>query len=166
MKCPECSNKEMDVQKETIRYEECGLPNVVLKGIEVKRCQQCGNTLVSIPALSGLHRAIALHLIQQPERLASSQIRFLRKHMGWSKADFARKLHVRLEQVSRWESDSKPVAMNKQSELLLRSLVAHGDKVEHYEEQIDKLSLGRAETPSMLSMFFDNSWHDGLVTAC
>ncbi len=85
--------------------------------------------------------------------------------MGWSKADFARKLHVRLEQVSRWESNSKPVAMNKQSELLLRSLVAHGDKIEHYEEQIDRLSLKRAETPSMLSMFFDNSWHDGLVIA-
>lgn len=60
-------------------------------------------------------------------------------------------------------SDSKPVAMNKQSGLLLRSLVAHGDS---YEEQIDKFSLERAEAPSRLSMLFDSCWHDGFVTDC
>jgi putative zinc finger/helix-turn-helix YgiT family protein len=166
MRCTECQRAEMITNKETIRYEECGLPNVVLKNIEVERCPECGNELISIPAISGLHRTIALHLIQQPERITVAEIRFLRKHMGWSKSDFARKLHVRAEQVSRWESESHPVPMNKQSELLLRSLVAIGNKVKKYDESIDKLSLEKAEKPSMLSMFFDRSWHNGLIAAC
>lgn len=166
MKCPECRQAEMNINKETIRYEECGLPNVVLKGIEVKHCPECGNSLVSIPALSGLHKNIATHLVQQPERLSAAEIRFLRKYLGWSKIDFACKFHVRPEQVSRWESDNKAVPMNKQSELLLRSLVAMGNKIEHYDEQLEKLSLGQPETPSLLSMFFDRCWHDGLAAAC
>lgn len=66
MKCPECHTGVMKTKKETIRYKECGLPNVVLKNIEVDRCPDCGNTIMSIPAISGLHRTIALHLINQP----------------------------------------------------------------------------------------------------
>jgi putative zinc finger/helix-turn-helix YgiT family protein len=166
MKCTECRHAEMAVSRENIRYEECGLPNVVLKDIEVKRCSECGITLVSIPALAGLHKSIATHLVQQSERLSPSEICFLRKYMGWSKTDFARKLHVRTEQVSRWESEHKPVPMNKQSELLLRSLVALGNKIDDYGEKMEKLTLEYQKQPSILSLFFDRYWQDGLATAC
>ena len=166
MKCTECRQVEMVISKESIRYEECGLPNIVLKNVEVKRCPECGNSLVSIPALAGLHKSIATHLVQQSERLTAPEIRFLRKYLGWSKTDFARKLHVRPEQVSRWESDSKSMPMNKQSELLLRSLVALGNKIEHYGDQIDSLALTPPTQPSsMLSMFYDRYWHNGLMAA-
>lgn len=101
MICPDCKKDEMKKGKETIRYEECGLPNVVLKDILLRRCSNCGNQLVSIPNLAGLHRCIAVALVNKPERLIPAEIGFLRKTLRWSKADFARKLHVRPEQVSR-----------------------------------------------------------------
>lgn len=160
MICPDCKKEEMVKGTETIRYEECGLPHVVLKDIPLRRCTNCGNQLVSIPSLAGLHRTIAVALVNKPERLSPLEIAFLRKSLGWSKADFARKLHVRPEQVSRWESSKSPVPMQVQSELLLRSLVAMGQKIENYKDHMEELaSKDAAETAIVSLVYNDTGWH-------
>ena len=160
MICPDCKKDEMAQGKETIRYEECGLPNVVLKDILLRSCANCGNKLVSIPNLAGLHRCIAVVFVNKPERLAPAEIGFLRKSLGWSKADFARKLHVRPEQVSRWESSKSPVPMQVQSELLLRSLVAMGQKIEDYKDHMEELASKDAVGLPIFSMSYDETgWH-------
>ncbi|MDH3975429.1 MAG: YgiT-type zinc finger protein [Deltaproteobacteria bacterium] len=160
MICPDCKKEEMVKGTETIRYEESGLPNVVLKDIPLRRCANCGNQLVSIPNLAGLHRCIAVALVNKPERLTPLEIGFLRKSLGWSKADFARKLHVRPEQVSRWESSKAPVPMQVQSELLLRSLVAMGQKIDDYKDHMEELASKTATEPSIVSLGYDDAgWH-------
>ena len=160
MICPDCKTEEMKQSKETIRYEESGLPNVVLKDIPLRRCLHCGNQLVSIPNLAGLHRTIAVVLVNKPERLLPTEIGFLRKSLGWSKADFARKLHVRPEQVSRWESSKSPVPMQVQSELLLRSLVAMGQKIEDYKDHMEEFaSKDAAELPIFSMTYDEKGWH-------
>ena len=114
----------------------------------------------SIPNLAGLHRCIAVVFVNKPERLAPAEIGFLRKSLGWSKADFARKLHVRPEQVSRWESSKSPVPMQVQSELLLRSLVAMGQKIEDYKDHMEELAFKEAAKAPIFSMSYDeNGWH-------
>ena len=50
------------------------------------------------------------------------EIRFLRKYLGWSTADFASRMGTARETVSRWESGAVP--MGSQADRLLRLLVA------------------------------------------
>jgi len=140
MKCPDCHEVELNETRENHRYLESGLSNVVLHGVTVRRCPRCGFFGVSIPRMTGLHRALALALIGRRERLTPAEIRFLRKSLGWSGVDFARKFHVRPEQVSRWESGTRHVHMSIPSELLLRLLVAQGYQVEDYAEQLDDVA--------------------------
>jgi len=156
MNCPECRNAELIEKRETIRYTESGLSSVALQNILVRQCPACGHKLVSIPNLAGLHRSLAMLLVNKLERLAPEEISFLRKSLGWSMADFARKLHVRPEQVSRWESDTAPTQMQVQNELLLRTLVAKGQKIQNYEDHLEEIASKEACGKSLLSMIFDH----------
>lgn len=160
MICHECNKSEMIERQENVRYDESGLPNVVLESVKVRQCPTCGNRLVTIPRLSELHRCIAVHLVKKIARLSPADIRFLRKSLGWSKNDFAKKMHVNIEQVYRWESDKSPKPMMIQSELLLRAFVAIGKKIENYDEQVDQLATIDDLEVSPFSMVFDNGWHE------
>jgi putative zinc finger/helix-turn-helix YgiT family protein len=146
MKCPQCRH-EMVRKTENHRYTESGLPNVVLVGIEVRRCQQCGEEVVSIPHIEDLHQTIAMTLIRHPGRLVPDEIRYLRKWLGWAGVDFAKHMGVTPETVSRWES-GKP--MGGTAERLLRLAVAHGQPTDAYpidllteisDEQVSKAPL-------------------------
>jgi putative zinc finger/helix-turn-helix YgiT family protein len=117
---------------ENHRYTESGLPNVVLVGVEVRRCRNCGESMVAIPHIEELHRALAMTLIRQTGRLAPSEIRFLRKWLGWSGVDFASHMGVAPETVSRWESMENPKPMGGTAERLLRLAVAHGQPIDQY----------------------------------
>ena len=64
-------------------YAECGLSNVIVDGIEVGECQRCEETPTGIPAIEGLHRAIAGAVIDKKGRLAPEEIKFPRKSLGW-----------------------------------------------------------------------------------
>ncbi|NOT32743.1 MAG: hypothetical protein HOP12_01095 [Candidatus Eisenbacteria bacterium] len=89
MKCAECGTT-VKTRKENYRYDECGLKYVTLVGVEVSRCSKCANYEISIPQIEGLHRLIARILIDKATRFTGDEIRFLRKSLGWSGADFAR----------------------------------------------------------------------------
>ncbi|MCM2358031.1 MAG: helix-turn-helix domain-containing protein [Geobacteraceae bacterium] len=132
MICHNCNLAELTSQVvENYHYLECGLPNVTLKNILIRTCPNCGMHFASIPNISGLHRVIAMALVKKDSRLTPAEIVFLRKAMGWSGADFARKMHSTPSQVSRWENGR--IQMNVSNELLLRSLVAIGQKIENYD---------------------------------
>ncbi len=165
MLCSECNKSELIERQENIRYEESGIPNVVLEAVKVRQCPTCGHRLVSIPRISELHRCIAVHLVKKTSRLAPAEICFLRKSLGWSKSDFAKKMHVNTEQVYRWESTKSFKSMMIQSELLLRAFVAIGKKIEHYEEQVDRLATIDTPEASPFSMIFDNGWHEHQMLA-
>jgi putative zinc finger/helix-turn-helix YgiT family protein len=117
---------------ENHRYTESGLPNVVLVGVEVRRCPKCGESMVAIPHIEELHRALAMTLIRQAGRFTPSEIRFLRKWLGWSGIDFANHMGVAPETVSRWESVDNPKPMGGTAERLLRLAVAHGQPIDEY----------------------------------
>ena len=131
MKCPQCRH-EMVRTVENHRYAESGLPNVVLVGVEVRRCPNCGENMVAIPRMEELHRTLAMALIRHTSRLAPSEIRFLRKWLGLSGVDFAKHMGVTPETVSRWESVDNPKPMGGTAERLLRLAVAHGQPVDEY----------------------------------
>jgi putative zinc finger/helix-turn-helix YgiT family protein len=130
MKCPNCRT-EMTVQAETYRYNETGL-DVVLLGLNVGRCQNCGEHSVRIPNMDGLHECLATSLVGKKGRLSGNEIRFLRTYMGWSGRTFAQKVAVSPSTVSRWESGAQNAS--PQVDALLRSFVMLGKKERDYIE--------------------------------
>ena len=152
MKCPECKNTTLVNTKENHLYIESGLKNVTLRSIPIRHCSNCGIRFVSIPKIADLHRCISLVLIKKPNRLAPSEIRFLRKYLGWSGADFARKFHCTPQQVSRWESERVKARMSISNELLLRSLVACGEKIDDYQAHMEKIAVKETYRPQVLAM--------------
>jgi len=157
MTCPQCHKAELNEGLENHHYLESGLNNVTLRDITVRRCPHCGASFASIPRISELHRAIALALVRKPERLIPTEIRFLRKHLGWSGADFARKFHCSPSQVSRWERETDPTPMSNAYELLLRTLVAQGEKIEDYQNHMEEIATINEARPAVLAMVNEES---------
>ena len=126
MKCMSCGGRMKKVRGD---YAYASLPGITLKGVEIYRCS-CGDEEVSIPRIEDLNRTIAGELVRKKAQLAPTEIRFLRKLLGWSGVDFARHFGVTPETVSRWESGKKP--MGPVAERLLRLCTATRAPVEDY----------------------------------
>ncbi|MBI2466932.1 MAG: helix-turn-helix domain-containing protein [Candidatus Rokubacteria bacterium] len=133
----------LKVTRAPYRYTASGLPAVVLLGVEVRRCQECGAEEVAIPRIEELHRLIAQALIRRPHRLAPAEIKYLRKWLGWSGVDFARHMGTAPETVSRWEQGRAP--MSPQADRLLRLMVTTRAPVENYT--LDALTTIREKAP-------------------
>lgn len=144
MTCLECGAK-MKPTRENVKYEASGLPGITLLQVEVRRCPKCGEYELVIPNLGGLHRAIASALVQKRSRLTPAEIRFLRKSLGWSGADFARAMGTTAETVSRWENGATP--MGVQADKLLRLMVVHVQPVQNYGEEEMKVAATDAAKP-------------------
>src|SRR5712691_1924098 len=111
MNCQDCG-AEMKTSRENYRYDESGLPYVVLSGVEVGHCPKCGLREVAIVGMDNLHGLIARMVAQKSNRLTSEEVRFLRKYLGFSSVDFAEIVGVSAETVSRWENGKQlsPIA--------------------------------------------------------
>ncbi len=135
-KCRECGRAELTSKAENYRYTESGLPNVVLAGVEVRRCPECGHHELVLPRVAELHRVIAGAVLRKPGRLGGAEVRYLRKLLGWSGVDFARHMGVDASTVSNWETDKNPIGPS--SDRLLRLMVVHSSPVEDYS--LDELA--------------------------
>jgi len=131
MKCPRCEKAEFIESQENYHYRECGLDNVTLEGINIRKCPECGNIMPLIPSIEGLHETLARAIINKDGALSPAEIIFLRKSLGWSGTDFASNMHCDKAQVSKWEHGT--VAMSKPYDLLLREMVVSGKKITNYQ---------------------------------
>lgn len=129
MQCLTCG-KQMKTRKENVKYDACGLSNVTLASVEVSRCQTCGEYEVSIPQIEDLHKALAQSVIRKPGRLNAEEVRFLRKYLGWSGADFAEHMGAKRETVSRWETGAAQIG--SAADRLLRLMVVNQAPVNDY----------------------------------
>ena len=107
MRCPQCG-KEMEKREGTYRYEESGLKNVVLVNIPIYRCPSCKETEVEIPCLEELHLLLGFLLVLKPVRLNGAEVRYLRKHLGYTEEDLASFLGVTRMTIHRWEMGKTP----------------------------------------------------------
>jgi putative zinc finger/helix-turn-helix YgiT family protein len=124
MKCPSCGAPDVVRTSESYKYEESGLPNVTLIGIEVRRCESCGERAPVIPRITELHRVLSLALISKHARFTGAEIRFLRKYLGHSGEKFAAIMGVDRATLSRWETEQQRIGPS--ADRLIRLLV---DKV-------------------------------------
>jgi putative zinc finger/helix-turn-helix YgiT family protein len=159
MKCPVCGSAELTITHEPYKYDESGLPNVTLANIEIRRCGKCGEELPAIPRVAELHKAIARALARRHAKLSGAEVRFLRKYLGHSGADFATLIGVTRETVSRWENDKEPIGGT--SDRLLRLLVVLDQRVQDYDavEQFANIDAPSHATPLLSFSKVGSSWH-------
>lgn len=143
MNCIQCG-AEMRMERRNMPYRS--LPGAVLLDAEVWQCDACGEYEVVIPAINELDRVLAHVVAGLPGRLVAGQIKFLRKHLGWSGSDFARHFGVTKETVSRWEHGTP---MGAQAERLLRVCATRLEPLEDYRELEELLDRQGQEAPSM-----------------
>lgn len=107
MKCSMCENKKtLSKSHITVKYKECGLENVTLVGVGCFKCDQCGEEYMHYGDLEKLHSVIANVLLRKSDLLTGKEIRFLRKHLGYSGAMFARLIGYSHETISRIETNA------------------------------------------------------------
>jgi DNA-binding XRE family transcriptional regulator len=88
-------------------YRECGLNNVYLNNGYTLTIDPEYGKCISFVDLTGLHRAIAMNLVQHKPRLSGAELRFLRKEMGLSQHALADLLGNNEQAVARWEKTGK-----------------------------------------------------------
>jgi putative zinc finger/helix-turn-helix YgiT family protein len=163
MKCTKCRSENVAERPETVRYDESGLPDVWLVDIPVRRCQACGERSLVIPRIGQLHRLIANDISSQEGRLAPAEIRFLRKHLGFSGVDFAEILGVSPESVSRWENGHETMAVP--TEKLLRLMVQRNEPIEDYPlDRLKDVAKERGKRTKLRLSPSSSGWRD--AAAC
>ncbi len=130
MKCLQCGGK-MTARQET-RRAYAGLEGVIIEGVQIRHCPDCGEQEVGYSNVEQLHAQLALQLARKKAALTPSEIRFLRTWLGLSSTDLAKRMGVAKETVSRWERADKPLAMGATAERLLRLMAVHERPVEEY----------------------------------
>ena len=113
MKCINCeSKKTLKKSKTTYKYKDCGLDNVVLFDIVIMKCENCGEEYINFGNIEVLHNAIARTLLQKFDLLTGKEIRFLRKHLGYSGVMFASIIGFAHETLSRIENGANKVTVS------------------------------------------------------
>ena len=125
MKCDRCEAK-MTAVKVPYRYAESGLPNVILMGIEVFKCPQCGTVAARIPDMKGLHNAIARCVAKLDRRLVPAELGFLDKFVGYNATD-EKLLHLR-DEIAGWPKSTAQARRRVELFLRLITLIALDDE--------------------------------------
>ncbi len=139
MDCPNC-NKPMECRTdEAYHYLESGLDYVYLLGVEICRCKNCDEEIVTLPKVAQLQSLIGRCLIEQDYRLTGREVRFLRKDMGLTAARLAKRMKVAPATISRWENDKQ--VMDASNDRLLRLIYAveklSPDQMKKFKARLD-----------------------------
>lgn len=100
-------------------YTESGLSNVWLENGFVVHDTPYGKA-VAVEDAEGLHKVLAMNLVQKPGRLTGKELRFLRVLLGLSQESLGKRcLGVTEQSVSLWERTGK---VPQQTDLVTRML--------------------------------------------
>jgi len=109
MRCGKCNGlMERSVKPEHVE-DLGGLVVKVLNAVVVQRCASCSDEMTGIPDIQGLARAAAMVRALNPARLLGKEVKFIRKALDMTQKQFAEKMELSHEHVSRWENDHNGV---------------------------------------------------------
>jgi DNA-binding transcriptional regulator YiaG len=103
------------------RYTECGLQNVVIRGMQVI-VDDDGDETYCIRNVTGLHKVIAHCIITRTHSIKPEELRFLRTEMGLSRAELAELVKKDQQTIGRWERGETEIDQN--AEYLIRTVAA------------------------------------------
>jgi transcriptional regulator with XRE-family HTH domain len=109
---------------------DVGLSTIVYNAA-IERRDEDGEETIEIPKPTELRAAAAIIRCLIPIKLRASELKAIRKILGLTMAEMAKKLDERtaVETVSRWESDTQPQPMGGYAEKMFRLLVCEELKV-------------------------------------
>lgn len=90
------------------RYDECGLDNVILVGLEVSQDDD-GEASITIQNVNGLHQAIIEAIARKPTGISGRELRFVRTELGLTQAELASRIGKDVQTVGRWERNEFPI---------------------------------------------------------
>src|SRR5215469_14380155 len=89
-RCATCGCRDLISEESRTRtYYIAGLQKVALHHSSARRCANCGFRDPTVRYGESLRRAVVSALIGKRARLIPREIRFLRKHLGWSGTEFS-----------------------------------------------------------------------------
>ena len=133
--CRACGS-DAPVVRDSYEFGESGLERVVLQGIDIVRCEHCGNEDPIIPRVNDMMRCLALAVIGKPYRLAGREVRFLRKYLRMTGDEFCRLVPVDRTTLSKWENDDDPVGEPSDRLIRMIALTLGEDLKEKTEEMV------------------------------
>ena len=118
-------------------------------------CPKCKHEMHTIPKMEALFREMATTLARKRQRLMPQEIRFLRKYLGLSSKDFARKIGVDHTTVCKWERLDEPQSIRR------RTIAAHVRLVRKPVDEYPLEEMGaEAAAPAHPTMVHDQrGWH-------
>ena len=110
MDCTECGNDIVLVKKSKVHYDGVRVENVYLRNCEVEVCRHCGIESPVVRKIKKVHLMIAFGIATAPSKLTGDEVRFLRKAMRITIADWAARIGIAEGTFSRWENGRSPAA--------------------------------------------------------
>ena len=107
--CSNCGGPSV-VARGDYKFTDSGLKNVQLVGVDLIKCNECGNVDPILPGMTSLMQCLARAVISKPWKLAGEEIRYLRKYLGMTADAFGKHLGVDKTTVSKWENDHDPIS--------------------------------------------------------
>jgi transcriptional regulator with XRE-family HTH domain len=132
---------DQEVVRDPHHYKACGLDDVyLLNGFTVEETDYGRG--VSVHNVEDLHRAIGMRVISDKKPLSAREFRFLRKQMGFTQEQLAKRLRVDAQTVARYEKDQ--TAIPGATDAVLRFLYAvylipEGQRMEVLNELAEEL---------------------------
>ena len=125
-------------------YTESGLDNVIIHGIS-QVVDDAGDTVLNIPNVNDLHRAIAQAIVSKPSGVSGKELRFLRTEMGMTQAELAGMIHREPLAISRWERSETPVDSNAETLIRLHAVEVLKLEMDASVKEISAWATPRAE---------------------
>lgn len=131
MECVECDNPQaLSGRKVAHKYKESGLDYITLIGVAEYKCPKCGAVYFEIPKVKQLNALIADMLLKKKGVLSGAEIRYLRKQLGHSTAQFGRLISYDPKTLSRIENGHQNISST--FDRLVRMAYASGQRDLNY----------------------------------
>lgn len=132
-------------ERKRYRYEESGLPNILLFGVPVFSCRACNGKFVKIPCVSDLHNVLVNSILLKPASLTGREFRFLRQAAALRPVTCADLIGVTEGSVKTWEASPVLRFPNDiTARIVIGSLLA-ADHVAMIPKMLDFIRRGNAE---------------------
>ena len=118
MNCFECNNIAEIKKYKIYLYTDISLENIQLLNAEVLDCSACREESLLLKAPLKIHKAIGLAVVLQPARLSGADIRFLRRNLGYSLKDWAKRLGIPEGTYTKYETSRN---LTNQTDMFIRT---------------------------------------------
>jgi DNA-binding transcriptional regulator YiaG len=137
-RCGKCKG----LMEKSIRPEHTedlgGVVVKILNAVQVFRCERCDSEMVAIPDMEGLAYATVISRALNPVRLNGHEVKFMRRALDMTQAEFATAMDLTPETVSRWETNARGVggACEKLTRHNVCALLSKGAKGRPYDPAV------------------------------